>query len=308
MTGVLVATLLTSSLLVHHVQAVPTFSVVAVQGGVPRLGLDFNSRATAVFHNHLLVTDKYLRSSTARPDLIIWPENSVDVDPFRNLTVAQELQAEVNKYQIPILIGAVLDAGTYYQNASVLWIPKIGPTSRYIKQHLTPFGEYIPLRTLAEFISPYARRVTGFRPGTAIVLHHVKAARIGPIICYELLDDQLGRDMARNSNLLVVQTNSATFGLSPESAQQLAITRIRAIEHQREIVSVATSGISAMIDIRGRVIQKSGQNRSAVLAQEVSLSTTRSIADRLGAWAEWTLIFLPSLIWFTVLIVRRRTL
>lgn len=306
LTGVLVVGLLSASLLVHHPRQVGTLSVLAVQGGVPKLGLDFNIRATAVFDNHLSVTDNYLRTASTRPDIIIWPENSVDVDPFRDPTVGAELQNEVDKYQIPILIGAVLDEGNYFENASILWVPKIGATSRYIKKHLTPFGEYMPLRTLAEFVSPYAKNVTGFRPGDAIVIHQVKTARIAPIICYELLDDQLGQEMARSSNLLVVQTNSATFGLSAESAQQLAITRIRAIEHQREIVSVATSGISAVIDIRGRVIQESKQNRAAVIAQEVSLHAGHSISDRLGVWTEYTLTLLPLSIWITLSIMRRR--
>lgn len=306
----LVLTLLASILLIHNAQQLPTFSIVAVQGGVPTLGMDFNSRATAVFHNHLAVTDKYLRTSNSRPSLILWPENSVDVDPFRDVAVAQELQNLVDKYQIPILVGAVLDQGAYLENASILWEPKVGATSRYIKQHLTPFGEYIPLRTLAELISPYAKNVTDFRPGDAIVIHHIGSASIAPIICYELLDDQLGRKMAKQSNLLVVQTNSATFGLSAESAQQLEITRIRAIEHQREIVSVATSGISAEIDLRGRVIQRTAQNQPAVLVQHVSLNAKGSIADSLGARMEWTLVLLPFLLWFIVSIMnkRRRTL
>jgi apolipoprotein N-acyltransferase len=304
--SVLIITLFSSSLLQHHPRQVPTFSIVAIQGGVPKLGLDFNARASAVFHNHLNVTEEYLQMATHRPELIIWPENSVDVDPFYDLQVSKELQNEVDKYQIPILIGAVLDKGTYFENASILWTPKIGATSRYIKQHLTPFGEYVPLRTLAEFVSPFAKNVTGFRPGHAVVLHHVQNARIAPIICYELLDDQLGREMARESNLLVVQTNSATFGLSAESAQQLAITRIRAIEHQREIVSVATSGISAIIDTRGRVLQRTQQNRPATITHVVSLIEGRSVADRLGVRLELFLVFLPLLIWVTVLMMRRR--
>jgi apolipoprotein N-acyltransferase len=304
--GCSIIVLFSSSLLLQHPKQSPTFLVVAIQGGVPKLGLDFNARATAVFHNHLKATEEYLQATTIRPDLIIWPENSVDVDPFRDVQVSEELQNEVDKYQIPILIGAVLDKDTYFENASILWMPKIGPTSRYIKRHLTPFGEYIPLRTLAEFISPFAKGVTGFRPGNAVVIHRVKNARIAAIICYELLDDQLGREMTQGSNLLIVQTNSATFGLSAESAQQLAITRIRAIEHQREIVSVATSGISAVIDIRGRVLQRTQQNQPATITQKVSLNGGSSVADRLGVRSELVLIFLPFMIWVTLLVIRRR--
>ena len=305
--GALIAAVIFSSIfVVGQPHQVPTFSVAAVQGGVPQLGLDFNARATAVFHNHLRVTDEYLRTTAVKPDLIIWPENSVDVDPFRDQSIGNELQGEVNKYQTPILIGAVLDKDTYFQNASILWMPKIGATTQYIKRHLTPFGEYIPLRTLAEFISPYAKTVIGFRPGTANIIHRVGPARIGPVICYELLDDQLGRQVAKESNFLVVQTNSATFGLSAESAQQLAITRIRAIEHQREIVSVATSGISAIINAQGRVLRQTQQNQSAVITQKISLNPYASLADRLGAFVEFSIILLPFLLWILGLAMKRR--
>lgn len=295
--------LFASTLLVQNGERVPAFSIVAIQGGVPTLGLDFNSRATAVFRNHLVATEKYLQSlpdSTKRPNLILWPENSVDVDPFRSVAVSRQLQNLVDKYRVPILLGAVLDKGAYLENASILWEPQAGATSVYIKQHLTPFGEYMPLRKLAEFVSPYAKRVTDFHPGGATVVHRVDSASIAAIICYELLDDQLGREMSAQSNLLVVQTNSATFGTSAQSAQQLGITRIRAIEHQREVVSVATAGISAVIDASGRVSQQSRLNRVEILEAKVSLNAKTSIADRLGSRVEWVLALLPLLAWLIV--------
>lgn len=269
------------------------FTVVAVQGGVPSLGLDFNARATAVFENHLRTTVDYITSHGKEPEVILWPENSIDVDPFKDSIVRDQLQSVIDEFNVPFIVGAVLKHGSNFQNASILWQPEIGPTSIYIKRHLTPFGEYIPLRTIAEVVSPYAKGVVDFVPGDRIVIHRVGQAKLAPIICFELLDDASGRAMAKMSNVFVVQTNSATFGLSPESDQQLGITRIRAIEHQRYSISVATSGISALIDPRGRVTDKTAQNTSAIINSKVGLNDSVSLADKYGSQIEVLLVFLP---------------
>ncbi|MFZ2228396.1 MAG: apolipoprotein N-acyltransferase [Candidatus Nanopelagicaceae bacterium] len=269
------------------------FNFVAVQGGVPQLGLEFNARATAVFENHLRTTRTYLSQRVGTPDVILWPENSVDVDPFRNPLVSRRIQALVDEFSTPLILGAVLESGEKFHNASMLWLPKTGPSSIYIKQHLTPFGEYIPLRTIAEFISPYAKSVAGFLPGKETVLHQVGKAILAPIICFELLDDSIGREMGKRANALVIQTNSATFGRSPESEQQLQISRIRAIEHRRYAVSISTSGVSALIDPRGKVSQHREIDRSAVIDASIALINSVTPSDKYGEQIELALIFLP---------------
>lgn len=280
------------------------FNFVAVQGGVPQLGLEFNARATAVFENHLRVTRAYLTQRNGTPDVVLWPENSVDVDPFQTSFVREKIQTLVDEYSTPLVLGAVLEAGEKFHNASMLWLPRTGPSSIYIKAHLTPFGEYIPLRTIAEFISPYAKSVAGFLPGNEIVLHHVGRALFAPIICFELLDDQVGREMGKRSNALVIQTNSATFGRSPESEQQLQISRIRAIEHQRYAVSISTSGVSALIDPLGRVSQRSGIDQSAIIDSSIALISTITPSDKYGQQVELVLIFIPGV--FVFAFSRRR--
>ena len=155
----------------------------------------------------------------------------------------------------------------------------------YIKQHLTPFGEYIPLRSLASKISPLTNRVRDFEPGQGSQFFVIKDAVIAPVICFELLDDQIMREAAQGSNLLAVQTNSATFGMSAESAQQLSITRIRAIEHGRNIVSVSTTGYSAVIDYEGKVRQKTSMATAEVIRAQVGLIQAETPSDKAGDWA-----------------------
>jgi apolipoprotein N-acyltransferase len=255
-----------------------------VQGNVPQLGLDFNSRAEAVFNMHVKET---LRAVEEKEDynVIIWPENSVDVDPYKNVDVQRSL-ASINKLtNKPIVIGAVLSTGNKVENASILW--NKGAVSTYIKQHLTPFGEYIPLRSIAKYFSPFVDDVKDFSPGTSDVVHNVDNAVLGPIICYELIDDSYINRISRQSNLLVVQTNNATFGTSAQSAQQLSISRIRAIENHRDLVSVSTTGISAVIDSQGNIVKSTTSNQPDHLFADSKLYSDQTLANKLGNWTIW---------------------
>jgi apolipoprotein N-acyltransferase len=134
-------------------------------------------------------------------------------------------------------------------------------------------------------ISPYTDRVNDFEPGQGQVLFTVKDAVIAPVICFELIDDQILHEAAISSNLLAVQTNSATFGMSAESAQQLSMTRVRAIEHGRSIVSVSTTGYSAVIDRNGKVIQQTSMGTAESIRARVDLLEGRTPRDMMGRWA-----------------------
>lgn len=275
-----------------NVQMNQTTQALMIQGNVPKLGLDFNSRAKEVFFNHVKETDIALKENR-KVDFILWPENSVDVDPFRNPEVFEAL----NSYKVPLIVGAIVGRDNEILNTSILWTKE--SQNVYIKQHLTPFGEYIPLRSLASKISPFVDDVRDFSPGNESTIFTVDKAKIAPVICYELLDDQILEKAAKSSNLLAVQTNSATFGDSAQSAQQLQMTRIRAIEHSRNILSVSTTGYSAVIDYNGKVLQKSDMGTAQHLYAEIGLISSVSPRDRYGDWA-----LVMTLIW--LLIVTRR--
>jgi apolipoprotein N-acyltransferase len=295
-----VGILFSTTLLRTPVDSEEVVTVLAVQGGVPKLGLDFNDRAHAVFSMHEKSTRSYLESHSQKPSFIVWPENSVDVDPFKDNFVRDSLNKLADDFQVPIIIGAVLTKGNGYENASIAWLPGSGPSSIYVKKHLTPFGEYVPLRSLAEFVSPFAKGIIDFIPGTDLQTHVIGGAKISPVICYELLDDQLNRAMAARGNTLLIQTNSATFGLTPESAQELEISRIRAIEHQRFAISIATSGISAAIDDQGRVLKATAINKPEAFLVNLPLQSPRSVSDSLGNSAEILIIFLPLFLFLVI--------
>ena len=252
--------------------------LIAIQGNTPEVGLGFNSRAKAVFDLHRDVTR---RVTADRYDAIIWPENAIDIDPRLFPEVQADIAALTGDLSTPIIAGVVQRAANGPQNASILFGEDGIQESVYIKRGLTPFGEYIPLRGLAELVSPLAKKVNDFIPGSKRVTHEVAGVQLGPIICYEIILDDLVRDMAKNSQALIVQTNSATFAGTAESSQQLAITRIRAVEHSRAILSVSTVGISAFIDNNGRVLSQTGENSQESLAGSLVLNNYRTLINRI---------------------------
>lgn len=271
-------------------------SLIAIQGNTPSVGIGFTSRAKAVFNLHRDATMEFVQK---KYDAIIWPENAIDIDPRNYPGVERDIKRIVRKLDTPLIAGVVLTENAEPQNASILYGVNGASRSTYIKRYLTPFGEYIPLRRFAEFFSPYASLVNDFQEGKELVTHKIGSHRVAPIICYEIINDGLVREASSKSGALIVQTNSATFANTAESAQQLAITRVRAIEHSREILSISTIGISAFIDNNGAVKKQIPENISAAIAGELSISKHRTIADRLGGVAPLLTLFASFLLALT---------
>ena len=164
--------------------------------------------------------------------------------------------------------------------------------SKYVKRSLTPFGEYMPIRSIAEVVSPLTNNVVDFTAGKEVVIHSTGETYIAPIICYEVIDDQSVNSIVKRSNVVIVQTNNATFADSAQSLQQLNITRIRAVENNRWILSVSTTGVSAIIDNKADVQEISNQNQAAYVFGKVLLNSKSSLANRLGDWSAFICIAL----------------
>ena len=273
--------------------------VMAVQGNVARPGLDFNAERRQVLDNHVdatLAAAKQVAAGTrSAPDLVVWPENSSDIDPTRNPDAAARITEAVDAVQVPIVVGSLLEEPyPDVSNVSLLYVPGQGITARYVKQHPVPFAEYIPSR---DFFRRFSDKVdlvrSDFAAGDRPVVFSVPAASggtivAGPTICFEVAYDDLVRDNVElGANLLLVQTNNATFGYTAESTQQLAISRIRAIEHGRSVVHVSTVGVSALITPDGTPHQASTLFSQAVLSGQLPLRTALTVATVLGPWPEY---------------------
>ena len=289
---------LLAPLLISRPSDGPTGRFLAVQGNVPRAGLNFNAERRAVLDNHARATRQAAGAVAAgarpRPDLVVWPENASDIDPLTNADAAAVINGAADAIKAPLILGAVLDQPRpTVSNASLLYLPGRGLAGRYVKQHPVPFAEYIPYRSFFRRFSDKVDLVgADFTAGRSAGVFRMPARgggtiAAGAIICFEVAYDPLVRDTVdHGANVLLVQTNNATFGLTDESVQQLAISRIRAIEHGRSIVHVSTVGVSAMITPDGTAHQRSTLFTPAVLGADLPLRTDRTVADRVGPWPE----------------------
>ena len=230
-----------------NVQTQEPISIALVQGGVVNLGLDFNSKPQEVFKRHLDQSISSIRSNEV--DLIIWPENSVDVDVNTNPQVNESIKNLSMTLNTPILIGAVTKSMAGPKNQSILYNSDKGQI--YTKRYLTPFGEYLPLRSVAEKVSQYSAQITDFSAGEQNVVFDVNNRKFNTLICYELINDSFVSEAT--NDFLVVQTNNATFGNTNQLDQQHNIARVRALESARDIAYVSTTGTTSFISSQGKI-------------------------------------------------------
>lgn len=284
--------------------------VALIQGNVPRAGLDFNAQRRAVLDNHVARTVALAADVAAgrspRPALVIWPENSSDIDPLRNPDARAVIDRAARAIGVPILVGAVLrtDDG-HTTNTAIVWDPRTGPGQRHDKRPM-PFAEYIPYRDFFRLFSPYVDRAGDFVPGNGDSAVGLGPARVGVAVCSEVMFDELVRQSVRSgAQLLAVPTNNATFGFTEMTYQQQAISRVRAVEHGRTVLVAATSGVSAVIAPDGTVEQQTTLFTPDALVARVPLGSGTTLATRLGPAPEWILVALGLLGVAAALVVQR---
>jgi apolipoprotein N-acyltransferase len=312
---VVLAALMAGPLLVPVSHGGGTMKTVAiVQGNVPRLGLDFNSQRRAVLDNHVDATLKLANEVAAgtqrKPDLVVWPENSSDIDPLRNSDAAQEITEAADRINAPILVGAVLQTDTpgNIKNAGILWNPRTGPdlSQTYVKQHPVPFAEYMPLRSVARLVTDKVDLVQNMVAGDHPGVIRTGPLTLGDVICFEVAYDGIVRDtVTGGAQILTVQTNNATF-TDAEARQQMAMVQLRAVEHGRDALMVSTVGVSGYVDTSGRVHDESGFNVASVMVREMRLGGPTTLATRLGPAPEVAAVVATIAALAGALVLRRR--
>ncbi|MFE9450403.1 apolipoprotein N-acyltransferase [Streptomyces sp. NPDC006739] len=278
-----------------------TATVALIQGNVPRSGLEFNAQRRAVLDYHARETRKLAADvksgKVPKPDFVLWPENSSDVDPYANPDAALVIDNAAKEVGVPISVGGVVERDGKQLNEQILWDPAKGPTQTYDKRQIQPFGEYLPLRSLVGAIN---KNWTGmvrqdFSRGTKPGVFDIDGAKVGLATCYEAAFDWAVRDtVTHGAEMISVPSNNATFDRSEMTYQQLAMSRIRAVEHSRTVTVPVTSGVSAVIMPDGRITQRTGMFVPAYLVQKVPLRTSETPATEWGVLPEIALVLVAA--------------
>jgi apolipoprotein N-acyltransferase len=280
----------------------PAITVAAVQGNVPRLGLEFNAQRRAVLDNHVRQTiqlaDDVHAGRAPQPMVVIWPENSSDIDPLVNADARDEINTAAAAINAPILVGGVVAAPGYSpdnpvsSNSVIVWNPGTGPADRHDKKIVQPFGEYLPWRSFFKHLSSYADRAGYFVPGSGNGVVNAAGVPIGVTTCWEVIFDRAARESVQSgAQFLAVPSNNATF-TEAMSEQQLAFARLRAVEHDRYVVVAGTTGISAIIAPDGRELARTSFFEPAYLDSQVRLKTQLTPATRWGPIVQGLLVAL----------------
>ncbi|MGW7421523.1 apolipoprotein N-acyltransferase [Streptomyces sp. NPDC054813] len=276
-------------------------TVAVIQGNVPRAGLDFASQRQAVLDYHVKETLKLAADvkagKVAKPDFVLWPENSSDVDPFADADAAAVIDEAATAMGVPISVGGVVERGGKLLNEQILWDPVKGPTATYDKRQIQPFGEYLPLRGLVGAINKDWTSMVrqDFSRGTKPGVFDIDGTKVGLATCYEAAFDWDVRDtVTHGAEMISVPSNNATFDRSEMTYQQLAMSRIRAVEHSRTVTVPVTSGVSAIIMPDGKITQKTGMFVPAYLVQKVPLRTSETPATKLGILPEIALVLVAA--------------
>ncbi len=190
------------------------------------------------------------------PDLIFWPETSLPQILHDSEASRTRIAEAAGGAQV--IVGGQRYAGFEPRNVLVALDPTGEIAQVYDKHHLVPFGEYLPLYWLADWLpwDALAQQLSGgYRPGEGPALLDFGAfGRAFPMICYEAIFSHYIRQVER-PDWMVQITNDAWFGSFAMPYQHLAIARLRAAEQGLPLVRAANTGISAVIDARGRVVE-----------------------------------------------------
>ncbi len=263
--------------------------VVAIQGGGPQGTRAVNSDPREVIERHLQAS-RSIDSDADNPiDLVVWPENVIDVLDFESSTELREVTAQALRLDSPFSVGITEDVNQqHFTNAQVIVTPDGQVVDRYDKVRRVPFGEYMPMRSfLASLGAPVDQvprdALAGTGPAYLDVLTATGSERISVVISWEVFFAGRAREgIKEGAGLIINPTNGSSYTWTVLQSQQIASSRLRAIETGRWVVQVSPTGFSAFVDPSGKVHQRTSISEQAVIDADVDIRTGQTIYVALG--------------------------
>ncbi len=261
--------------------------IAIVQGNVPR---DFSgsgyAKELAIMDSHRRLTEKL---DSQDLDLVVWPESAVGLDAISNPDAVETITEAARAVGVPMIIGGNLDVGSERYKVMAFQVSPSGQVvDSYQKTHLVPFGEYVPARDLLGFIPLLDQVPRDAIPADEPTLFDVAGGKVATVISFEGDFGSLVRErIALGGRLLVVATNTSTWGYSAASAQHVALSQVRAAENGVWVAHAAISGISAFIAPDGTVVASTPLWTATTLVREVRFAEGSTFYARTGDWLPW---------------------
>lgn len=255
--------------------------LAGVQGGGPQ-GTRFTAAdAPVVLARHLAAT----RTISRRVDVVVWPENIVNIDRrFLDSPERQMIAAEAERLGAPIVVGVVESVDQeHFVNYVVVVHPDGAVTDRYDKVRRVPFGEYVPMRWLFTPIAGASLPPRDQVPGTGQAVIRTGHGKMAVVISWEVFFGRRVREGVRDGGQVVLNpTNGSSYWLTQVQTQQIAASQLRAVESGRWVLQVAPTGFSAFVDPDGGVHDRTDITERAVIERTVARLDGTTPAQRLG--------------------------
>tara|TARA_B100000686_G_C16779594_1_gene970919 strand:- start:108 stop:1046 length:939 start_codon:yes stop_codon:yes gene_type:complete len=275
--------------------SVGNIEAAVVQGGGPQRTRATPTGAVTVFNNQITATNQINNPV----DLIVWPENVVNPD----LNISSKNQRSDRLYidearstltDLTNTFDATLVVGWFHQdpvdkNVNLNYVEAIKPggrvTDRFDKVRTVPFGEFVPMRSFIERFAGSTLPKRDVRPGNKPAILQTPLGRLGIMISWEVFFTERAREAAQHDALVLLNpTNGASYWLTQVQTQQVASSRLRAMETGRWILQAAPTGFSAIIDHNGQLLERTGISEQAVRQATVDLREGRTWATQVGPW------------------------
>ncbi len=266
--------------------AVSHLRVAAVQGGGIRgLSKEQVNPATVLAAQYAATAEIPRVDGGKPPSLVLWPEDVVSLD---GLLVDSPEYAELSALAVHLhatLVVGVTEtvSPTHFRNEVVAFAPNGRLVAHYEKVHRVPFGEYVPDRSFFSHLANLSRVPLNAIPGHGNGLLRTPAGPLGVMISYEVFFANRGRPPTRaGADLLLVPTNTSSYSTGQVPTQEIAASRLQAVEEGRDLVQAAPTGFSAILNNRGQVFHRSTLSERDVIVATVALRTGRTMFERFG--------------------------
>ncbi|NOQ46153.1 MAG: apolipoprotein N-acyltransferase [Desulfobulbaceae bacterium] len=264
--------------------------VAVVQGNIDQKEKWTPGKKAETVETYRTLSRRALADKTT--ELLVWPETALPFYPQLDPLAAQVTDF-TRRENVWLLTGApAFTRGEYaadgegkidYFNSALLINPSGEVAGRYSKQHLVPFGEYVPLRSYLPFLEPLVVSVGDFTAGSSSRPLVMERMKLGVLICFESIFPEIARNEAANgANLLVNLTNDAWYGRSSAPYQSMSMAVFRAVETKRSLIRAANTGISGFVDPSGNILKKTGLFEETFVSARVPILEKQTVFTRSG--------------------------
>lgn len=276
-------------------------TIAAVQGGGPQGTHANETSAEDVLQRHLAATNSIEPGSV---DLVVWPENVIDVATFAGSRELELVAAEAKRIDAPFAVGITEDTadGERFLNAQVVVTTEGEIYSRYEKVRRVPFGEYMPLRGVLHALGA----PTDLVPRDAVagtgpaVLELPDGTRMATVISWEVFFGGRANEGVEAGGFFIINpTNGSSYTWTVLQSQQIAASRLRAIEQNRWLVQVSPTGFSAFISPSGEVFDRTSVSEQKVITRSIELHGIRTWYSHTGdlPWVALMGVLLAVALW-----------